>query len=273
MNLARILAVTTLAGAFLWAAGCTPETEFRRTTEPVKKIKPPPVQPDPVEKAAAARFESLLKAAQDKVAAARDVTARLVRREVVGSALQPVEEIDFKQRFSPHSLRLKWVGEQFKGREIIYVKGANDDKVLAKSEGGGLSGFFTRNRILRLALDSSMVKGQSRYGPDVAGYNNLLKRLASLYREARALRLAWVQQWLVESSARSVQKFEVTREPVLLGGDVSRAIVWFDLAAGLPTHVIVYDAKGRLVEDYDWQNLRLNAGLTDADFSFQRARQ
>ncbi len=270
----RTLTTLALLGASLLAAGCTPQPVTKTGPTPtVTPTQPKPIVRPVIEsaeaKAAAARFESLINVADAKVAAAKDMRCRLVRTEMVGNVLQPVEELDFRQRFSPHSLRLKWVGERFKDRDLIFVSGANDNKVLVK-EKGGLSGWITGGRPLRLALDSPMVTGVSRYAPDVAGYNNLVKRIAKLYRDARPLRLAWVEASPVESaSVRRTQKFEVTLEPILLENDVSRMVVWFDLSTSLPIHTVLYDAKGRMVEDYDWQNLRLDAGLTDADFRFE----
>ncbi len=126
---------------------------------------------------------------------------------------------------------------------------------------------------MRLPLDSPLVKGQSRYAPDVAGYNNLVKRIAQLYRDARAVGLAWVPQPPQETAGpRPTASFEVALEPLLLDGDVRRMTVTFDTTSSLMTHTLVYDAKDQLVEDYDWQNLRLNVGLTDADFRFETER-
>jgi hypothetical protein len=279
-DISKALSVATLLAAGL-TAGCAEmpgprDADVRPTprANPAPQQNPrPPVTPPQADQPAAARFESLLKAAGAKVAAARDMRCRLVRREMVGQTLQPVEELDFRQRFSPHSLRLKWVGKRFKDRELIYVAGRNDNQVLVKVESGGLSGWLARGRVMSFALDSADIKNGSRYSPDVAGYNNLLKRLSRIFAEARAAKLAWVAQSPVETTDRGrAQKFEVTLEPALLDGDVLRMIVWFDLATSLPTHAILHDAKDRLVEDYDWRDLKLNVGLTDSDFTFETAR-
>ena len=271
----RMLTVVTLLAAGMLAAGCTPPVVVKKQVKPQPMVVAAPGETKPVvapksDKAAAARFESLLNAAAKKVDAAKDVKCRLVRREMVKGSLQPEEVLDFRQRFTPHALHIKWMGERFKDRDLIYAAGENDNQVLVKAGSTGASSWLTGNRVLRLSLDSPSVKGQSRYGPDVAGYNNLVARLVKLYREARPLGLAWVEQLAAETSpGRTLQKFDVTLEPVLLDGDVSSMTIWFDSATSLPVHTMIYDAQQRLVEDYDWQDLRLGAGLTDADFRFE----
>ena len=235
-----------------------------RTAEPVRNV----VSTPPTDDRAAAHFNALLGTAVASVSAAEDMSCRLVRTEMVGDILQKEEVLDFQQRFSPQSLRLKWVGERNKGRDLLYVTGQNDGKVLVK-EPGAITNIFTGGKPVSLALDSPLLKAQSRYLPDVAGYNNLVKRLRRLYDDARPLGLVWVSERPSEMVAgRRLQTYEVSFESVLLDSNVRRMIVTFDVAASLPTHTVIYDGKNQLVEDYDWQHLRLNVGLTDADFRF-----
>jgi negative regulator of sigma E activity len=45
-----------------------------------------------------------------------------------------------------------------------------------------------------------------------------------------------------------------------------RVLVSFDQENDLPIRVVVYDWDDRVVEEYVYTQLRLNAGLTDQDF-------
>jgi len=222
------------------------------------------------EKEAADRLGELLKSASEKVKSAKDFQCLLVRVEVVEDELRPVEELDFYQRFKPHSLRLEWVGDRFRGRKVIYVAGANDDKVLVQT--GGLSGRLTAwiTRTLRFDLTSSIVKSQSRYLPDVAGYDHLVERVREIYTEAHKAGLVSVKaSGPAEKDGRKTQRFDLAFEPTPLHLDTSRMIIWFDLDRSLPVHTIRYDRGGRMVEDYDWRNIKFDVGLTDADFTFE----
>jgi hypothetical protein len=214
---------------------------------------------------AAKRFEQLLRVASDKVALARDFHCLLVRRELLGDVLGPAEEIDFSQRFNPHALRLEWVGQRFSGRKMVYVAGANDDKVLVHPE--GIAGRLKSE--LRLSLDSPLLKSQGRHTPDMIGYNRLIQRMVGLYEDGRARHLVWVISRLpAQETGRRAECFDVAFEPVLLDTDVSKMVVWFDFASSLPVHTMLYDGSGRLVEDYEWRDIALDLGLTDADFTF-----
>ena len=45
-----------------------------------------------------------------------------------------------------------------------------------------------------------------------------------------------------------------------------RCVVSFDTHTGLPVKIQVYDWQDQLVEDYEYRDLEINPGLTDADF-------
>jgi len=242
--------------------GCT--TLEPENTEPARD-KEQPTSDD----AGTRRFEQFLDFAFSKVLAARDFHCLLLRTEMVGDSLKPQEEIDFSERFTPHSLRLEWVGERYKGREMTYVAGANDDKILVRPEGMvGLIG-----KTLRFNIDSPIVRMYGRYPPNVAGYDTLLKKIVDIYGRAHKLGLVWVKTSPpAEESGRKLQRFDVTLESALLDVDVSRMVLWFDLGTLLPVHTVFYDAAGRMVEDYTWGDIKLNVGLTDDDFVFKDQR-
>jgi hypothetical protein len=245
----------------LVGTGCT-EPELREDA-----TSPPPIRPDaPRRDEGTRRFEQFLDIAFGRVLAARDFHCVLFRTEMVGDTLKPEEEIDFYDRFEPQSLRLEWVGERYKGRQLIYVEGANDNKILVRPE--GVVGFLRKT--LRFDLKSPIVRMYGRYAPDVAGYNNLMKKIVDIYGRARKLNLGWVKASPpVEEAGHKVQCFEVTLEPKLLDVDVSKMLIWFDLQSFLPVHTAFYDASGRMVEDYGWRDIQLNVGLTDEDFVFK----
>jgi hypothetical protein len=246
--------------------GCTgEETREGTATSPT----PPVVTPEPPrDDAGTRRFQQFLDLAFGKVLAARDFHCVLFRTEMVGDALKPEEEIDFYDRFEPQSLRLEWIGERYKGRQLIYVAGSNDNKILVRPE--GVVGILTIKKTLRFALDSPIVRMYGRYPPDVAGYNNLMKKIVDIYGRARKLNLGRVKTSPpAEEAGHKVQRFEVTLEPKLLDVDVSKMVIWFDLQSILPVRTVFYDTNGRMVEDYGWRDLQLNVGLTDEDFTFQ----
>jgi hypothetical protein len=255
-------------------------TVTKNVAGPVKpgpQVNPPPSVatkpvtpgPAPAESAAVAHFNTLLVAAWSKVQSFPDMSCRLVQTQVVDGVTLPEEVVDFRQRFSPHSLRLTWVGKRNKGRDLVYVAGQNDNKVLVK-EPGAVIKFFTGNKPVSIALDSTALTSQSKDAPDFAGYNLLIGSIRMRFNDARASNLAWVSEARPETvGERRLQTFEVTLQAVVLSGQIKQMAITFDLVTSLPVHMIMRDAKNRVVQDYDWQNLRLGVGLTDADFRFE----
>ena len=104
--------------------------------------------------------------------------ARLTRREVVGGQCKPEEVILFKFRKEPWSVYFKWLGEEGKGREVVYVKKHYDDKIhtlLAKADVVPL--FTPANGQMALAIDSPLVRSASRHSITEAGFGIILERM------------------------------------------------------------------------------------------------
>lgn len=268
-----MVSAALVSALLLSAAGCSWfKSEQPPEGFPLPQKQTLPAQPAPFlvhDEEAAGLFEGLLKAASGKVRSAKDFHCLLARVEVVEGELRPLEELDFSQRFEPHALKLEWVGKRFKGRQVIYVTGANDNKVLVRA--GGWSGTLTGwiKKTLRFELTSVMIKSQSRYTPDVAGYDRLVERLSEVYAEAGKAGRAWVKSSdPSENDGQRTRRFEVTLDPPLPDVDISKMIVTFDLDTSLPVRTILHDGGGRMVEDYDWRNIKLDVGLIDADFTF-----
>jgi hypothetical protein len=167
-----------------------------------------------------------------------------------------------------------WIGGKNDGRQLVYVKGANNNKVLVRLPKKRVTGI--RNpldlvgRFVRdwpLDLDDARITSESRYPPDVAGYNTLVNRMVRIFDKAVQREAVWVvDKGLSHDGRRKLHQFEVTVCPLTLNEDIQRMDVWFDVSQTLLAHTMLYDSAGRLVEDYDWQGIQLGLGLTDADF-------
>jgi hypothetical protein len=99
-------------------------------------------------------------------------TFTLTRRERVGGDLQPAQVMDVKLRHQPFSLYMKWVdgeGAGVKGRQLLYVDGLNDNKLVILPGGlvGRVSGAVT------FALDDPMVTAEARHPANQCGLKHL----------------------------------------------------------------------------------------------------
>ena len=100
-------------------------------------------------------------------------TARFVRQEVVGGALRPREEALLKfQR--PGLMYLRWIAGPPEGREILFVPGRNDNRMLVR-EPGLLSSLVT----VAMAPDSPRVLRESRHPVTDVGIGRLIELIAA----------------------------------------------------------------------------------------------
>ena len=206
-------------------------------------------------------FTQWLDRCQKAYAALEDYTCTFVQRERVDNELLPEEHVQFKFK-KPFMIYMKWVGKVNKGQECLYVKGRYGDKLVA--HGSGLAGLVT----LRLDPEGSTAMRKRRHPITQAGIGHVLSllqgdhQLAARYDEGRL-----IDRGKDRLSGRELRVFEcvlpVDSRPQYY---CYRAVVGFDTELVLPVSVSIYDAQGRLLEQYRYQDLKLDVGLTEKDF-------
>jgi hypothetical protein len=191
-----------------------------------------------------------------------DYTARFMRRERVGGTLRPREEVLLKfQR--PGRIYLRWVAGPRQGREILFVKGRDEGKILVH-EPGAVSGLFT----YVMAPDSPRVLKESRHPVSEVGLGRLIELLVSNTRRARERgELTLLDRGVAVESGRRVRQVEgvLPRDPGK-GYYCYRTIVTVDLEWELPVAATIFDWDDQVVAEYAYRELRLNPGLRDSDF-------
>jgi len=207
-------------------------------------------------------FASLILGMEAAYARVTDYTARFTRQERLSVTLRPREEALLKfQR--PGRIYLRWIAGPPKGREILFVKGRDDGRILVH-EPGVLSGFFT----LVMAPDSPRVLQQSRHPVTDVGLGRLVELLVSNTRRAlRRGELRLLDRGVTEESGRRQRQLEgvLPRDPGK-GYYCYRALLSIDLEWGLPVAATIFDWEDRMVESYAYRELRLNPGLKHIDF-------
>jgi hypothetical protein len=188
-------------------------------------------------------------------------TATFHKREMVGGTLRPEETVFFKFK-KPFMAYMKWIKPPNRGTEVIYVEGWNGNRLRAH-QGGILN-------ILNFNLDprGTLAMRQNRHPVTDAGLDHLLGIVGGDVRKAvRAGEFQFTDHGedavYGRRSRRLEGSFTADRSR---GYYCSRAILQMDLALSIPLEVQIYDWDGRLVEDYGYEGLKLDAGLTAADF-------
>lgn len=189
-------------------------------------------------------------------------TALFVRQEVVGGVPRPREEALLKWE-RPGLMYLRWTAGPPVGREILFVPGRNDGRMLVR-EPGLLRGFAT----IVMAPDSPRVLEESRHPVTDIGIGRLIDLvLSDTRRAAQARELTVRDHGMVRGSGGLERRLEVVfprdRERGYAG---HRLVLTLAAASGLPVRAIVHDGDDGVIADYAYRDLELNPALTAADF-------
>lgn len=208
-----------------------------------------------------------------------DYTALMVKRERVNGKLGDVEYMRIKVRNErdtdagrvPLSIYMNFVKPKaVKGREVIWVKGENEGKLMVH-ESGGLN-FKT----FHLDPNGWLAMKGNRYPISEAGMENLIVRLiekATRDRDAGDCTVNYREG--AKINGRSCSLIEVIHEVRRAPYEFHKAQVFIDDELQLPVRYASYDwptqpgGKPVLMEEYTYVDVELNVGLTNDDFDPQ----
>ena len=270
------------------------EKDKEKTKEPPKSVpdepkilpaaletKPAPIVPfdkskaNPSEDVKTAR--ALVKEAKTKFDSTPDFIAKLTKREMVGSKKQPTEEMRFAFRAEPFSVHLTNTGDAGRGREVLYVKGQNNDRITIVT-GEGDNRLVGAGFKLTLDKDDPRATQRSRGRIDDSGLGRPIRTLAKYLddvdagkREPGTIKtLGSVTRKEFKSPVTGVEvTLAITDDTLLPKG--GKRTYYFDAdekspSRHLPVLVITTDAKDEEVEYYLFSDFTLPAKLTDAEF-------
>jgi Protein of unknown function (DUF1571) len=197
-------------------------------------------------------------AAYDRVTS---YTAVFHKQQRVAGKLLPEETIFLKYR-KPSSLYMKWIKAPYKGSELLYATGWNENRVRAHR--GGLLRFVTRN----VDPGHSALMADNLRPVTSTGVGYLLETVATNMRKAiKVGELSFSQRGAEAVYGRPTQVFEVVfpKEKVK-DYDGFRFVINQDVESKILLRIRIYGHDGQLVEHYGYENLDLGAALSDADF-------
>ncbi|MCU0871229.1 MAG: DUF1571 domain-containing protein [Pirellulaceae bacterium] len=208
----------------------------------------------------------------------RDYTCTLTRRERVEGRLMAYETMFVKIRHQqkqggsvvePFSVYVRFLApDRVKGREVIYVEGQNEGKLIVRNGGTRFEHITTS-----LLPDSPAAMQQTRYPITEIGMLNLTRRL--IERGEQELKDKECQVKLVRGAkingrpSTVIQVAHTTRQSDL---QFKTARIMIDDELNLPVHYSAYDWPEKegepvsLLEEYTYTDVKLNVGLTDLDF-------
>jgi hypothetical protein len=189
----------------------------------------------------------------------------LVRREktVDGRVVRPMAV--FMQHMEPGQLN---------GRRVLFIEGQNNGKVLVRKGGAGAFNYLK----LKIDPNGAAARRESNYPITDVGLGKMVERLIQRAKDdikhdptAANTRVAHFRNAKV--NGRVCTHIRVVHPKRAEGIDFHRASLYVDDELHVPIRVVVYGWPSRegedppLQEEYTYVDLRLNIGLTDADFS------
>ena len=216
-----------------------------------------------------------------------DYTATIVKRERINGKLMDYEYMFAKIRnrkvrnnqvVSPFSVYLRFEKPKAAaGREVLYIEGQNNDKLLAHE---GKNSFYSRFGSVWLKPDGAMaMKGQLYPLTDI-GLENLVSKLIERGNQDKRIGPCEVDFRTATVDKRHCEVIEVRHPKPDPKFEFCIARIFFDRQLLVPIRYAAYTwpRKGgtrvggaEVMEEYTYTNLKLNVGLTDEDFSKDNA--
>jgi hypothetical protein len=178
----------------------------------------------------------------------------------------------FKFRNQPWSVYFKWVGNQHKGREVVYVKGQHENKIHTLTAAG--DGLFGAGKHWALSPDNVLVKANSRHSITESGVGVLIERFGELIDRmergdpstGRMTYLGEVQRPEFNAPVSgALQQIPPGVEKGMAQGGQRQ---WFfDPVYCLPLLTISTDASGQELEYYCYHSFQVSAQLSNDDFN------
>ena len=177
------------------------------------------------------------------------------------------QKMTMKIRQEPFSVYVKYI-DPHPGREVIYVDGQNQGKLLVHEDG-----FKALAGTLAFSPTSEQVLRETKYPITNAGMVNLLDAVTTIWRNELNYgesKLAYYPQAKIDGSP--CKMYEVTHPVAREHFKFHKTRMYIDIKTGLPVRLEQYafpegDAEPQLVEEYTFSNVQTNVGMTDNDFS------
>jgi len=204
--------------------------------------------------------QQLILDAVEQFKAMTDYTCKLDKRVRQGGILYEDLSIAVKYK-KPKHYYFRWEQGSAKGREVIFVSGKYNDRIVAHPGG--------KMRFLTLHLDprGRLAMRANRHSLQNSGMEKIIELIDSDYNLAQekgidAIRctgednLDGLAVWIIEGIFPPNQGFYAHKVLISIAKTIR-----------LPVKISIFDWSGDLIEEYVFRDLRINVGLTEDDFN------
>lgn len=207
-------------------------------------------------------FGSMLDKCKVNYAAVSDYTCNLHKRESIGGTLREERNIILKFK-KPEHFYMKWLEGRNEVIESIYVQGKYDNKVVVH-----LRALFG---IITISVDprGKWALKNNRHPIMEAELGHIIKVMEKNYRRAEEegdLNITVQGDTVLNNRKMMVVKAVFPQNKEYYG---HRIYIFIDQDLFLPVKFTVYNWENEFLEEYHFDNLKLNAGLTEKDFDIK----
>ncbi|MDR1963891.1 MAG: DUF1571 domain-containing protein [Planctomycetaceae bacterium] len=207
-----------------------------------------------------------------RVLAIQDYTALMTKQENIGGVVQEAQVMEIKVRHNPLSFYLKFrYPRKMNGQEAIYIRNQNGDKVIG--HGVGLERNFGTQF---LDPEGIIAMRGCKYSIKEMGILNLVDKLLDVGRKDSKYGECDVQYFEgVKVDDRDCTLIQVTHPVPRKNFIFYIARIYVDKELNLPIRYESFDWPKKegetptLIEAYTYQKMKINVGLTDADFDYR----
>jgi hypothetical protein len=261
------MARTPAGGENIKPAAFVPAKEAKAAAQPAVAAEPP------APTATSNPLREVYERAARQYAAMDSYMMRLRRREVVNGQNRPEELMLAKFRREPWSVYFKWIGEEAKGREVVFVKGRYKNHIHTHTAAGDIP-LLPAGQRFEVAPESMLVRSKTRYAITDAGLESIIRRYGKIVEQVEKgdgrhgslrylgkLKRPEFENW-VEGVLQTVPP---QFDPLLAKG--GQRWWFFDTTNHLPVLLIAQDETGREVEYYCHDHIQFPVRLDDDDFN------
>lgn len=193
-------------------------------------------------------------------------TARFFKREVVGTTTVS-HEMRMKIRHEPFSVYL-YYEKPHKGREVLYVKGQNNGKLIAHE-----AGLLAIAGSMELAPTDGLAMNENRYPITMAGIVNIVNEVIKTWEDEAKYQGTEVKYFKdAKLGKMNCRVIESVHPKPFRQFKNHKIRLWVDSETGYPVRVQTFGFPKRpgkqppVLEDYTFTDVNADVRLTDADF-------
>jgi hypothetical protein len=190
-----------------------------------------------------------------------DYTGSFCKQERVDGTLLNPQTIDFKFRQKPFSLFMKWPASNNPVDRLLYVKGANNGKMIVHP-----TGLLSWVKSVEADLNDEQATKTNLRTCEQFGIRNMLVEMEKAYSQASAGNFNIKHLGDTTINQRPCAKLKINI-PQGTFQSTEEVILTVDLGYRLPTAVTCLDRNGNLTSSYSYTNLDFNTNLTDQNFT------